>query len=78
MITPYQPAQPRYGSAAEFAKIIDAVTEQEVKPWHGENAEEKGGDEPGIILWYVSIYTCVYIYTHYIIIYIYMIYLVNL
>jgi hypothetical protein len=33
------------------------VTEQEVKPWHGENAEEKGGDEPGIILWYVSIYT---------------------
>ena len=57
MITPYQPAQPRYGSAAEFAKIIDAVTEQEVKPWHGENAEEKGGDEPGIILWYVSIYT---------------------
>ena len=43
MITPYQPAQPRYGSAAEFAKIIDAVTEQEVKPWHGENAEEKRG-----------------------------------
>jgi hypothetical protein len=33
------------------------VTEQEVKPWHGENAEEKGGDEPGIILWYVWIFT---------------------